>query len=279
LLIGALLFVVFDLRQPDGAGPPDRIVIDAEEVKQLRSRFERARLRPPTAGELQGLIDDRVRDEIYYREALALGLDRDDPIVRRRMRMKLEFMLDDLSSVAADDEQLRAYLEQESERYRIEARVSFRQVFLSFDRHDDLDGAARQILRQLRQGADPNAVGDTSLLPSSMALADESLVERSFGADFGRALSNLEPGDWEGPIFSAYGAHLVRVDERIAAKLPSLDEVRDAVQRDYLAQRRDRQRNLAYRRLRDKYDVVIQMPSPQSDTAGASVPAAQAAEN
>lgn len=279
MLIGALLFVVFDLRQQDALGPPNRIVVDGEQVAQLAARFERARLRQPTAEELAGLVEDRVRDEVYYREAQALGLDRDDPIVRRRMRMKLEFVLDDLSSVEANDEQLRAFLEQQAERYRIEARTSLQQVFVAIDRHDDLDGAARRILQDLRQGADPDAVGDPSLLPTALRLADETLIESSFGEDFSRALASLETGEWQGPVYSPYGAHLVKIDERIDARLPSLDEVREAVERDFLAQRRDQQRDLAYRKLRDKYEIVIETPSPQTSNAGGVIPEAQAAEN
>ena len=229
LLIGALLFVVFDLRQPDVVGPPDRIVVGAKQVAQMAARFERARLRPPSAQELQGLIEDRVRDEVYYREALALGLDRDDPVLRRRLRMKLEFALDDLGGVEAGDDQLRDYLEQQAERYRIEALYSFRQVFLGADRHEDLDGDARRILQRLRRGADAAAEGDATLLPASMSLVSASQVRSSFGAEFANALEALEIGAWDGPIYSAFGAHLVNIDERVDARTPQLDEVRAAV--------------------------------------------------
>jgi hypothetical protein len=193
LLIGALLFVVFDLRQGAEILPPDRIVIDREQIRQLAARFERTRLRPPTETELKGLIEGQVREEVYYREALAMGLERDDPVVRRRMQTKLEFILDDLSGAEADDEKLRDYLAKHAERYAGEARTSFRQVFLNADKHGDLDSDARRILQQLRQGADENSLGDASLLPASFSLARKSEIERSFGADFGRTVTGLFP--------------------------------------------------------------------------------------
>ena len=278
LLIGALLFVIFDLRQDDGATAPDRIVIDRNRIELLSNRFQRIRLRPPTENELRDLIEAQIREEIYYREALALGLDRNDPVVRQRMRTKMDSILEDLSSLEVDDAELREYLAANPERYRQEAKISFRQVFLSADRHAQLDSAARLALQKLQQGAAEDSLGDASLLPASFTLASESLVERTFGADFSDAVFGLEAGDWEGPLYSPFGAHLVRVEDRIDARAASLDEVRENVQRDYLAQRREQQKEIAYQALRDKYDIFIE-PWPESaDADNGILPGASAAE-
>jgi hypothetical protein len=279
LLIGALLFVVFDLRQGDENIAPDRIVIDAEQIEQISARFERTRLRPPTAAELQGLIDEQVRGEIYYREALAMGLDENDPIVRQRMRMKLEFILDDLSNTEPADNELRDYLAKHADRYEIEARVTFRQVFLSGDKREDLDGDAHRILQRLRQGESPETVGDVSLLPSSLTLAGENVIERTYGAKFSRGLTGLNPGDWSGPIYSPFGAHLVKIEEKVESRVPTLDEVRAVVLRDYLAEQRERQKELAYRKLRDGYEVVVESVPESVDTGAVILPAVKAAEN
>lgn len=278
LLIGALLFVVFDLRQGDTTTAPDRIVIDRSQIELLSKRFERIRLRPPTDAELRDLIEAQVREEIYYREALALGLDRNDPVVRQRMRTKMDSILEDLSSLKVEDAQLRQYLADNAERYRQEARISFRQVFLSADKHAQLDAVAQQTLQQLRQGADENSVGDASLLPAYFSLAGESTVERTFGADFGRAVLGLDPGEWEGPVFSPFGAHLVRVEEKIGARAANLEEVREQLERDYLAEQRDRQKDIAYRRLRERYDISIEALPESADTGGGILPEATAGE-
>ena len=137
------------------------------------------------------------------------------------MRTKMDSILEELSGLQADDAQLREFLDENAERYRREAKISFRQVFLSADKHPQLDAVADRILQQLRQGAAEDSVGDVSLLPAYFTLADESTVERSFGADFGRAVFALEPGDWNGPVYSPFGAHLVRVDQDLGGHAAS----------------------------------------------------------
>jgi parvulin-like peptidyl-prolyl isomerase len=266
LLIGALLFVVFDLRQGEVVTAPDRIVIDRNQIGLMSKRFERVRLRPPTEAELQDLIEAQVREEIYYREALELGLDRNDPVVRQRMRTKMDSILEDLTSLKVDDAQLNAFLADNRERYRREAQISFRQVFLSADKHAQLDAVALKTLQQLQQGAAEDSLGDASLLPAYFSAADESTIERTFGAKFGSALFGLEPGDWQGPVYSPFGAHLVWIENKVDARPATLEEVREELQRDFLAQRRDQQKDIAYRRLRERYDIVIE-PIPQSAQA------------
>ena len=207
-----------------------------------------------------------------------MGLDQDDPVVRRRLRTKLEFVLDDLSNTEPGDGVLQEYLAKHTDRYEIESRVSFRQVFLSTDKRDDPYGDAGRILQRLRQGAAEESLGDTSLLPASFTLAGENVIERTFGADFRRALIDLEPGDWSGPIHSPFGAHLVKIEEKTDRRLPTLDEVRTQVQRDYRAEQRDRLKEIAYRKLRDRYEVIVE-PAPDSAGAGSVIlPAAQAGE-
>ena len=124
LLIGALLFVVFGLRQGPATESADRIVVDAGQIEQLAAQFRRTWMRPPTAQELEGLVESQIRDEVYYREALALGLDKDDPVMRRRMRQKLEFIFEDLTAETPTEEQLATYLAENADYFRIEPRIS-----------------------------------------------------------------------------------------------------------------------------------------------------------
>jgi hypothetical protein len=276
LVIGAGLFLAFDLTQDKRTDGPNRILVDASQVEQLVAQFKRTWLRPPTEEELAGLIESRVRDEVYYREALAMGLDRNDPQVRRRMRLKLEFILEDLTAQQPPgDEVLRAYLQQNPERFRIEPQLSFRQVYLNLDRRQDLEADAKRILADLRGGVAPETLGDATLLPYEQTAAFQSEIARTFGETFAQELVLLEPGVWTGPLYSGLGAHLVLVTERRAGRLPELAEVRAAVEREYLAQRRQELKDLAYQKLRAGYEVIVEPAKPEADAAGAVAVAAE----
>ena len=139
LLIGAALFLYYDIvGEGDSEAPPKRILVNSGQVAQLAANFERIRMRQPTQEELDAMVESHVREEIFYREAMAMGLDQNDPMVRRRMRMKLEFMLEDLSGQDAGDDVLSEFLKRNPERFRDETQVSFRQVYLDPDRRPNL---------------------------------------------------------------------------------------------------------------------------------------------
>jgi hypothetical protein len=276
LIIGASLFLAFDLTQTERTGAPNRIVVEAGQVAQLAAQFERTWLRPPNEKELAGLVETYVRDEVYYREAMAMGLDRDDPQVRRRMRLKLEFLLEDLTGAEpAADEVLRAYLQQHPDRFRIEPRLSFRQVYLNLDRRQDLAADAEQTLADLRAGVSPETLGDPTMLPYEQTAATQSEIARTFGETFAQEVIALEPGVWSGPLHSGFGAHLVLVTEHREGRLPELAEVRAEVEREYLVQRRKELKDLAYRKLREGYEVVIEPAKAPVNPGGAVVAAAE----
>ncbi len=268
LMIGAGLFLLFEMTQPPRGDTPERIVVSASQVEQLNAQFNRTWLRPPAETELTGLIDNFVRDEVYYREALALGLDRDDPFVRRRMRQKLEFLLEDLS-VENDpsDPVLADYLQQYPDRFRSEPRISFRQIYLSPDKGRDLEADAKKVLTRLHAGVDPGTLGDPTLVAEFFDMAPQSMIARSFGNVFAQEVVTLIPGDWSGPFYSGLGAHLVLVMEKKKARLPELAEVRAQVEREYLAQRRREQKDITYQKLLQRYEVVVETTMPGS-TAG-----------
>jgi len=259
LVIGAALFLAFDLTREEGGDAANLIRIDAGQVEQLAAQFQRTWLRPPTGQELAGLVEGRVREEVYYREALAMGLDRNDPQVRQRMRLKLEFLLEDLTAEAPPaDETLLAYLEKHPERFRVEPRFSFRQVYLNPDRREALAADSERLLAELLAGAEPDSAGDPTLLPLEQRNVSPSEIARTFGETFAAKVAALEPGRWRGPIYSGLGAHLVLVTERREGRLPGLEEVRSEVERDYSAQRRQELKDLAYQKLRERYQVVIE---------------------
>jgi hypothetical protein len=263
LLLGAAIFLVAAWFGDPTGGRAERIHLGRDDVEFLRQGFERTWRRPPTAAELAGLVEERVREEMTTREALALGLDRDDTIVRRRLRQKLEFLVEDAALVPPTDAELEAWLGANRERFRIEPRIRFEQVFLSRDRHGErLRSDAERLLAALRAGApaDRGALGDPHPLGSDTGELSAGEVAKLFGPDFARRVFELESGVWQGPVDSVHGAHLVLVRERVAGREPALGEVRDAVAREWAAERRSQARERFYRELRARYDVEIDVP-------------------
>ena len=278
LLIGTVLFSVFELRQEEDDAAPNQILIDAGQVEQLASRFKRSRLRQPTDNELAALIEGHVREEIYYRQALAMGLDQDDPVLRQRMRQKLEFLLEDLTAEAVpDDEALTRFMQNHPERFREGPRLSFTQVFLNPGRHTDLVADATRILTRLNNGAPFETEGDPTLVAPEYLLVDRHEISRVFGEAFAQQLVLLEPGGWRGPIYSAYGGHLVRVSTKQEERFPELAEIRDQVERDYMVERRQELKDITYRKLREGYEVIIEQSSGAPGTVTAT-PGAGSAE-
>jgi hypothetical protein len=278
LILGAVLFVVFDLASETDQPGERRIVVTPGQVEQLASQFSRTWLRPPTPGELDGLVERYVRSEIYYREALAMGLGQDDPYVRNRLALKLEVLLDDLSAETEPaEEELARFLDQHAGRFAEPARLTFRQVYLNPEQHADPAGEAQRLLEVLRDGADPGGLGDVSMLIPGLDGASPDGIARQFGEDFAAALLALEPGGWVGPIRSTFGAHLVRVSQRQPARQPALAEIRDAVLAEWRDQRRREAREQAYQRLRERYEIVMeQAPAAPGADGPATSQAAQA---
>ena len=206
LLLGILLFFAYGWLGGKAPPPPDEIVIDAGRVETLSNQFERTWQRPPTAREQQGLIDSWLREEIFYREGLALGLDRGDPVVRRRIAQKMDFISEGLMVVTPEEGELESWFAENAERYRVDPVFSMRQV------------EARLVLESR---AEPEPVGG-ALLPGGLANAPAREVSRVFGQAFTAALTDAPLGRWFGPVRSGFGVHLVRVDERIEGRIPTL---------------------------------------------------------
>jgi len=190
-----------------------------------------------------------------------MGLDQNDPQVRRRMRMKLEFILEDLSSQDPGDEQLEQYLQQNAEKFETEAVVSFRQVYLNPETRPQLPEDARQLLTQLNSGADPDSLGDQTMSVRRYERERESVIARDFGKPFARELTGLPEGEWIGPVYSPFGAHLLHIGARVDAHQPQLAEVRNEVLRDFVAEQRQQQKDQAYQLMREDYEVTVEAPT------------------
>jgi len=214
------------------------------------------------------LIENHVRAEVYYREALAMGLDQNDPMVRQRMRVKLEFILEDLTlDENPSDDLLNDFLAKNPERFQLEPEISFIQVFVSPDDRTEIEADAEQILAQLQAGADPQSLGDASLLNFEYRDVTPADIARTFGDVFAQQIGDLAPADWQGPFYSGLGGHLVNVTQRVEGRMPTLDEIRPLVEREWLATQRVELKDLAYGRLREAYDVVVELPDAAVATA------------
>jgi len=188
-----------------------------------------------------------------------MGLDQDDAVMRQRMRQKLEFLLEDLSDQSAPgDEQLIQFMQRHPDKFREEPRLSFTQVFLNPDKHQDLAADAMRLLTRLNNGAPPETEGDRTLLGQEYLLATQYEITRVFGDSFAQQIVVLEPDGWTGPIYSAYGGHLVRVSKKQQDRFPVLAEIRKQVERDYMAERRQELKDITYRKLREGYEIIIE---------------------
>jgi hypothetical protein len=259
LLIGIALFAAYQWRAPvDSNG--HRIVITRGVVDDLVTQHVAAKGREPSSTELNHLIESYVRDEILYREGVRLGLERDDIVVKRRVRQKIEMIAEeDASTRAPSDVDLFAYLTANPARFVQPAILTFEQVFIGESTSGPAVVQAVAITREgLRSGTDPEKLGKPTLLPRRMTRTPVDLVARDFGASFAHALENVPVGEWVGPLDSSFGAHYVRVADRTPAAAPQLAAVRDQVVREWENERRQRARDDAYTKMRGEYQVSIE---------------------
>jgi len=260
LLLGGAVFAVFALtRDPADAAPRDEIVITAGQIRQQEVVFEKTWQRPPTPTELENVIEARVREEVYLREALAAGLDKDDAIVRRRMKQKLEFMLEDIAGqVTPTEQELQAFLDENADRFRSEAAFTFRHVYVSTDKRKDAAEDARRLLARLKNG-ETDLEGDRLMMVEpAFRDAPQREVTRAFGRGFAAGLLEIPTGAWSGPIRSGYGLHLVFLESRTRGEAATLDDVRDAVAREWSVARRREMNEDLYRELRKKYSITVE---------------------
>lgn len=269
LVLGALLFAAHGVLNRNASTAPGQIVVTQGQLASMMESFQRTWQRPPTREEWEGLIRDRVREEVYCREAMALGLDKDDTVIRRRLRQKMEFVSDDLAArTPPTDEELNAYLRAHPDKFRLEQQFTFRQLYLNPAKHgENLARDAEQLLAQLnRTGgeADVSTLGDSILLEHAFQAARAREVAKQFGEEFATALTGLSLGKWQGPIESGYGLHLVFVSERTEGRLPALAEVRDAVSREWENARQTEASERLYESMLKRYVVTIE-PAPPSE--------------
>ena len=272
LLIGTGLFLAYGWLHGRASFSRDTIVITEGRIEQLAAGFAGLHRRPPTREELDGMVQDAVREEVLYREAMALHLDADDVIVRRHLAQKLQFVSEDTHPVPEPTQaQLRDFLAQHPQEFQAERGYSFTQVFLNPQRHgSQLQADAQRLLAALRTAPDDAALvkgGDPFLLDSHFERLPAGETARLFGADFEKALRTIATGQWQGPVTSSLGTHLVLLRLRDEPGPPQLADIQAEVRRAWMNEQRELANARFYAELRRRYDVKVQLPAVSAEPA------------
>jgi peptidyl-prolyl cis-trans isomerase C len=295
LLIGAILFGAYHYLRPadsvataqsvqagaiqPGATPSRQIVVTLDQLTRLATVFQAQWGRAPTTQELDRLVENEVQEEILYREGLALGLDKDDEIVRRRMAQKMQFLAEDVAAAhQPTGTELKTWFEESAKLFEEPTRVSFRHFYFSPDRrgasaHADAEKALGELKGEPQDvkfaGADPFMFQDYYRDRTAESLGKE------FGAPFAVAVEKLPAGSWQGPVASGFGWHLIFVDTVIPARAPPFEEIEPDVKKAWLADQRARAANKAYADMRAKYTVLMPAPPPEGAADHAALAKAQ----
>jgi hypothetical protein len=279
LLIGLLLFgvYVYTNRSRIGIESPRQIVVSLDDLRTMAGYFESQWRRPPTPQEFQAMLEDKIKEEVLYREGLAMGLDKDDTIIKRRMAQKVQFLAEDVAAAhEPSPAELKAWFEKNTEKFALPSRYSFRHVYFSPDKrgknaHDDAANLLARIAGQPEDSPQIASVADRFMYQDYYGDRPPSAIAKEFGPQFAVALEKLKPGLWQGPIESGYGWHLVFVDTVIPGRIPAFEEVESDVKTAWLSQQKAQAWQKAYQTMRDKYTVLLPAP-PEKRTAGAPVP-------
>ena len=241
LLIGSLLFVVYAARDHSSQPGSKRIELTADDVRQLQLTFAAQWERQPTPKELAGLVESRVREEVLYREALVMGLDKDDDIVKRRMAQKMRFLAEDVANAhEPTTAELKAWFEKNGNQFVLPGRITFHHLYFSPDQrgrhaHDDALKALARITGQPEDSKPAAALADPFMFQDYYADRAPEQLTKDFGLQFAQAVLKLKPGSWQGPVESGYGWHLVFVDSITPGRIPAFEEVEPDVKSAWLA--------------------------------------------
>jgi len=261
MALGALIFAIDATLHPPARTDPHRIEIGKADIDRIRALYAQQWGAAPGAADMPNLVENYIRSEVLFREGVTLGLDTDDSVIRNRVMQKMEFLLQDATSIAQpSDAEMAVYLDRHAASYRLPEQVGFTQIYFSPSlRGDRAAEHARRALMLLQ--ADPSKAagvsGDPLMLPMDPSPRSREDLETDYGADFAARLLTLPTGSWQGPVRSALGLHLVLVDEHLPSRLPSLAEVRDRVHDDLMAERFRDGNDQAYAKLRSRYQIVV----------------------
>jgi hypothetical protein len=265
LLLGVVLFGMYAYMQRGRSGieSSKQIVLTIDDLRVIESYFESQWHRPPTSAEFQAMVEDKVREEVLYREALAMGLDKDDTIVKRRMAQKMQFLAEDVAAAhEPSTAELNAWFEKNSSKFALPSRYSFRHLYFSPDKRgkNAQDNAAKALTKIAGQPEDSKlavSLADPFMFQDYYRDRTPEALAKEFGPQFAVAISKLKPGSWQGPIESGYGWHLVFVDTVIPGRVPAFEEVEPEVKTAWLSEQKAIAWDKAYKEMRAKYTVLL----------------------
>ena len=276
LLIGFALFGTYDwLHRGELTSVSRQIVLTLDDLQQLNISFESQWQRPPTPDEFSRMVEDKIQEEILYREGLAMGLDKDDTIVRRRMAQKVQFLAEDVAAAHEPmTKELKAWYQKNGDKFAMPSRLSFRHLYFSPDRrgqrtHDDAVNTLTQISGQPEDSTLAASLADPFMLQDYYADRAPEQLAKEFGPEFAQAISNLKSGSWQGPIESGYGWHLVFVTSLVPGRIPAFEEVEADVKTAWLGDQKQQAWRKAYDSMRAKYTVLLPAPSDKESTPAA----------
>ena len=269
LLIGLALFAIYAYmhRGRMGIESSRQIVLSLDDLRQMDLYFESQWHRPPTPQEFQAMVEDKVREEVLYREGIAMGLDKDDTIVKRRMAQKMQFLAEDVAAAhEPSTAELKAWFDKNTKKFALPSRYSFRHLYFSPDKRgkNAQDDAARALAKIAGQPEDSKlaaSLGDQFMFQDYYGDRTPEAIAKEFGPQFAVALENLKPGSWQGPVESGYGWHLVYVDTVIPGRTPAFEEMESDVKTAWLVEQKRTAWQKAYAEMRAKYTVLLPAPS------------------
>jgi hypothetical protein len=269
LLLGAILFGVYAYMQRAHGGieQSTQIRLTIDDISQLVLVFRSQWRRDPTPEELRRLVEDRVREEVLYREALALDLDKDDTIVRRRMAQKMQFLVDDAAREPTREE-LEVWYEANHDQFALPSRVSFRHLYFSPDRRgararDDAAAVLTKLAAQPEDSSLAASLADAFMFQEYYRDRASDFLGKEFGPNFALAVAKMPPGFWQGPVETGFGWHLIFIDTLIPGRVPAFEEVEDGVRQAWLAGQKAQSWERAYQNMRAKY--AVRLPAPAAD--------------
>ncbi|HQR47736.1 MAG TPA: peptidylprolyl isomerase [Steroidobacteraceae bacterium] len=269
LLLGAALFGLYRYYGPTtDAGPSSKqIRFTLDDLGQMIAVFRSQWQREPTPQELSLLVEEKVQQEILYREAIAMGLDQDDEIVKRRMAQKMQFLAEDVAtSREPTTDELQAWFAKNSQRFAMPPRISFRHLYFSPDRRgtrarDDAARALEQLAGKPEDAPLASTLADPFMFQDYYRDRAPDYLGKEFGPQFAQAVEKLPAGSWQGPVESGFGWHLVYVDTVIPGRVPDFEEVEPDVKTAWLAERKAEAWAKAYKDMREKYTVLLPVPA------------------
>jgi peptidyl-prolyl cis-trans isomerase C len=279
LLIGIVLFALHGYmnRGRIGVDSSKRIALSLDDLRTMETYFESQWHRQPTPQEFQAMVEEKVQEEVLYREGLAMGLDKDDTIVKRRMAQKMQFLAEDVAAAhEPSTTELKSWFDKNKEKFALPSRYSFRHLYFSPDKRGQgaQQDAAKMLAIIAAQSEDSklaNSLGDRFMFQDYYGDRAPSAIAREFGPPFAVALEKLKPGSWQGPIESGYGWHLVFVDTVIPGRIPAFEEIESDVKTAWLGEQKARAWQKAYAEMRAKYTVLLPAP-PDKEAAQAPAP-------